>query len=492
MPPLILIPALLLLFVAFILIRTLLFTRSSGSQYIPFTTKTRELEIDPLIPSEHLSSVVQIQTISHEDPSQNKRENFVALHAQLEKMYPRLHAVLSKELLDEYSLLYTWPGKDPSLDPVVFMAHQDVVPADENSLDKWLHPPFSGRIADGYIWGRGTLDIKSQLIGILEAVENLIKNNYVPERTILLAFGHDEEVLGTGAKAIVAHLKEKGVRLQAVLDEGGAVYKDFLPGIKGNAAVIGLAEKGYLSLKFTVNAAGGHASTPMPETAIGILAKGIDRLQTHLFPQKISAVLPLFKGLSASIPPLMQMAFANAWLFGGLLRTRLSHEPKTDATIRTTTAPTIFHSGIKDNVLPSLAEAVINFRILPGESIAQVCERVRRVIDDDRITFEPVKESATEPSPISPADSKAYRHIASVTDELFSDTLPAPYIMLGCSDARNYYQICSQVYRFNPLIMTKEAIDGIHGLNERISVEAMGKIVQYFYRLIQRWASEDM
>lgn len=484
--------AVVFLLAALILVRTLLFTRGSADAHIHFDPDLPELELDPLVPAEHLSSVIKIETISHEDPAENDRSTFAALHRQLEKMYPNAHRVMTREVIDGYSLLYTWPGKDASLEPVAFMAHQDVVPADVNTLDQWTHPPFSGSIAYGYIWGRGTLDIKSQLISIFEAVENLVVNGFQPERTVMLAFGHDEEVLGTGARSIVAHLQEKGIRLQSVVDEGGAVYDGIIPGIKGYSATIGVAEKGYLSLKFTVKASGGHSSTPLPETAIGILARAVDKLQSRQFPYKVSAVKPLFQGLSPAASPVMQIAFANLWLFRGLVRRKLAADSQTAATIHTTTAPTIFHSGVKDNVLPSLAEAVVNFRILPGESIAQVCERIRKVIDDERVTFEPLRGNAWEASPVSPTNCLAYRHITSVIDELFPGIVSAPYIMLGGTDARNYYAVSSQVYRFNPVIMQKEDMHRIHGINERLSIDAMSTLVKFFYRLIPRWSSKDM
>lgn len=492
MPIFISLLAVLLLLAAFVLVRTLLFSRGLANSHLNFDPGLPQLELDPAIPAEHLSSVIKIETISHEDPADNDRSKFTALHKQLEKMYPNAHGAMTREVFDGYSLLYTWPGKDASLEPVAFMAHQDVVPADENTLDQWTYPPFSGTIADGFIWGRGTLDIKSQLVGILEAVENLVVNGFQPERTVMLAFGHDEEVLGTGARTIVAHLQEKGIRLQSVVDEGGAVYDGIIKGIKGYSATIGVAEKGYLSLKFTVKASGGHSSTPPPETAIGILARAVDRLQSRQFPFKISAVRPLFQGLSPAASPLLQIAFANLWLFSGIVRRKLAADPQTAASIRTTTAPTIFHSGVKDNVLPSLVEAVVNFRILPGESIAQVCERIRKVINDERVSFEPLRGNAWEASPVSSTDSPAYRHITSVIDELFPGTVSAPYIMLGGTDARNFYAVSSQVYRFNPVIMHKEDMKRIHGINERLSVESLSTLVEFFYRLIPRWSAREM
>lgn len=483
--------AVVLLLAAFILIRTTLFTQTGAKTTIDFETVVPELELDPMIPAEHLSALVKIETITHEDAAQNVVKNYATLHKQLQKMYPLAHAALKREIIDGYSLLYTWKGTDPSLDPVVFMAHQDVVPADETTLDQWTWPPFSGKIADGFIWGRGTLDIKCQLVAAFEAVENLIHNNYQPERTILLAFGHDEEVLGNGAVEIVKHLNNQGIRLHAVLDEGGCIYDGVVPGVKGYCAVIGVAEKGYLSLKFKVTSKGGHSSTPTPETAIGILCRAIDRLQTHPFPYKLKAILPMFKGLAPSLSPTMQMAFANLWLFGGLVRRKLLADPETAATIHTTTAPTIIHGGVKNNILPSLVEAVVNFRILPGETIAEVCDRVRGIIADERVTFEPMAGYSREPSPISPTDSAEYLHMVALNDEFFPGSVSAPYVMLGGTDAYNYCSISSQVYRFSPCVAQKEDLDRVHGINERLSVDALTTMVRYFYNLMQRWSTPE-
>ncbi len=487
----IIIVALLLLAAAFILIRTVMFARSSDQAYPTFESSVPELELDPLIPATHLSTVVQIETISHEDSTKNVAAHFRELHARLEEMYPLVHKTLTRELIDNYSLLYTWKGRNPALEPVAFMAHQDVVPADSHTLDQWTYPPFSGKIADGYIWGRGTQDIKCQMIAVLDAIENLLKNKFQPERTVILAFGHDEEVLGTGAVKVVKHLQEKGIHLQAVLDEGGCVYDGIIPGIKGYAATIGVAEKGYLSLRFKVEAKGGHSSTPTRETAIGILCRAIDRLQAHPFPYRVKAVLPMFKGLSPVAAPVMQIAFANLWLFRGIIRRRLASDPETAASIHTTIAPTIIHGGVKDNVLPGLAEAVVNFRILPGESIASVCERVRKIIDDERVSFEPVAGTSREPSPVSDTDCTNYRHLAALNDEFFNGAVSAPYVMLGGTDAYHFTEISSRVYRYSPCVMNKEDLEGVHGINERLSVDALAIMVKYFYNLIQRWGTKE-
>jgi carboxypeptidase PM20D1 len=492
LPILVIVIGVILLVAAFLLVRMMLFTRRSSNVYLEHNSTLPKLAVDPMDVARNLSSVIKVETVSHEDVELDVKENFKILQTKLAKQYPLSHSILKKEILDGYSLLYTWKGTNDTLDPIVFMAHQDVVPADEFTLDQWTHAPFSGEIADGFIWGRGTMDIKNQLIAVFEAVEQLIKNNYQPERTIMLSFSHNEEVLGSGAVAVVAHLKAKGIRVQSVIDEGGSIYDDMIPGVEGLAAMIGVAEKGYLSLRLQAQAIGGHSSTPSQATAIGILASAIDRLQKHKFPARVSAVLPMFEGLGAAASPMMQLAFSNLWLFSGIIASKLAKKPEADATIRTTMAPTIIKGGLKDNVLPSMAEAVVNFRLLQGETIAKTCERVRKVINDERVTFEPMADKAWEASPVSDVECPAYQHISSVSTELFPGTAVAPYIMLGGTDSRNFHEVSDQVYRFSPIRVVEEDVHRVHGVNERISIEAMYTMVEFFYRLIPRWATRDM
>jgi carboxypeptidase PM20D1 len=308
----------------------------------------------------------------------------------------------------------------------------------------------------------------------------------------MFGFGADEEVLGVGAKQIVALLKKRGVHLAAMVDEGGCVYDGIIPGVNGFAGVIGVAEKGYLSLRVWVDAESGHSSTPSKDTATGILIHALDRLVKHPFPAKISAVSKMFDGLSGSASLVMQMAFANLWFFGGIVKKILLGSGETAATIRTTTAVTILRGGVKDNILPGHAEAVVNLRILPGETIASVCEHLHKIIGDDRVQFEPLRGNAWEASPVSPDDAPQFLHIASAARELFPEMPCAPYIMLGGSDARNYYEICDHVYRFSPYAMTPTDLSRVHGINERISEEAFALMVDYFYRLIPRWAQKEL
>lgn len=490
----IIILAVLLLLAAFVLIRTYVFIQNAEAANaidLP-AVSLPELKLDKDTSAQHLASVIQIETISHEDPAENVMENFDKLHKLLTRTYPNVHKTMKREVIGDASLLYTWLGKDPSLEPVLLAAHQDVVPFEEISLNQWTYPPFSGKIAEGFIWGRGTLDIKSQLVSLLEAAENLIAAGYQPERTVMFGFGCDEEVFGNGAKAIVATLQERGIHLAAMIDEGGCIYDGIIPGLKGLAAAIGTSEKGYLSLKVWVDAEAGHSSTPSKVTATGVLVHALDRLVAHPFPTKIGMVSKMFAKLGAVASPIMQMAFANLWLFSGVVKSQLLGNSETAATIRTTTAVTILKGGVKDNVIPGHAEAVVNLRLLPGESIAYVCERVRAIIADDRVQFEPLRGNAWEASPVSPEDSAPYLHIASTVREFFPGVPCAPYNMLGGTDARNYYAVCDNVYRFSPYVMNPVDLGRIHGVNERLSVDAFALMIEFFYRLIPRWAQKDL
>lgn len=483
---------LLLVVISVVALRTAWYARSAAQPPLPFTGQLPDPALDPLAAARHLSAAIQVETISHENPEEDDPGQFNALHRVFEQAYPLLHKGLTREVLAGGSLLYTWRGRDETLEPVLFMAHQDVVPTDAHTLDQWTHPPFSGAIEDGFVWGRGSMDIKSQLIGIMEAVEHLLAAGFAPQRTVYIASAYDEEVRGTGAPGIVALLKERGVRLQAVIDEGTAILDGVLPGFKGYTAAIAVTEKGYLSIRLTTESGGGHSSTPAAETSIGILARAIDRLQSNPFPYSLKVTEPMFRAFSPAASALMKVAFANLWLFGGMVRSKLAASTETAASMHTTTAPTIFHSGIKENVLPSLAEAVINFRILPGETIATVLERVRLVIHDERVKVEVIPTSAWEPSPVSPSETPAYRHITSVVRELYPGTTCAPNIMLGATDSRHFHAISDRVYRFTPIISSGGDLNRIHGVNERLSLENLNNMVLFFHRLIQRWSSSEM
>ncbi len=410
---------------------------------------------------------------------------FLALADYLAESFPHLHQVLERDSVSTYSLLYTWHGSDSTARPILLTAHLDVVPAADP--DAWTHPPFSGRIADGFVWGRGTLDDKVGVLGLLEAVELLVRGGFSPTRTVYLGFGHDEEVGGQdGAVKIAERLANKTDRLEMVLDEGLAVIDGVINGLARPLATIGVAEKGYLSLELIARARGGHSSTPAADTAIGRLARAIARLESQPMPARLAGPAEdLFVTIAPELPFLQRTLFANRWLFDPLLLRVLASSPGPSATLRTTLAPTMLAAGVKDNVLPAEARAVVNTRIHPLDSIDAVEQHVRRVIDDNAIDVRRFASFASEPSTVSPTDSPGFAWIAQSIRQVYSEALVAPSLVLGGTDARHYAGLSENIYRFVPMRLTRSDIARIHGVDERISIEDYGRVVQFYAQLIR-------
>jgi len=482
----------LLIFLAgFIVMKTVLYSPPQKK-----AGKKDFVKVDGKNVAERLGLAVQCKTVSYHEAEKVDTSTFLALHRLFQTLYPQVHAKLTRELVNDYSLLYTWEGKDPGLKPIMLTSHLDVVPADESPEGGWTHPPFTGEIADGYVWGRGTLDIKSGVIGVLEAVEYLLKQGFQPERTVYLGFGHDEEIGGEhGAKAIAELLDSRGVQLGSLLDEGGSVIDNYLPGIERQVAVIGISEKGYISLKLTVEMDGGHSSMPAEETAIGVLSRAVASLELNPMPPHLEVVEFLMSYLGSALPFGQRMLFANTWLFGGILKKKLSEANMLNATIRTTTAPTIFNAGVKDNVLPAKAEAVVNFRILPGDDLRSVYEMVLERINDERVKVTPYLgetldgESGWDPSPVADTDSPYYLRLARLTKEAFPDALVAPYLVLGGTDARHYARVTRNALRFTPILMSKADVGTVHGVNERLSIDECSRMVGFYIAYIEEIAN---
>jgi len=436
--------------------------------------------------AEHLSAAVRFKTISFQDPAQVDAKEFKAFHAFLAKTYPLVHKNLSRETVSDLGLLYTWKGSDPSAKPVLLLAHIDVVPIAPGTLQDWTQPPFEGVIADGFIWGRGTMDCKGFLIAEMEAVESLLARGYQPRRTIYLCFGHDEEVGGpNGAARIAALLKSRGVGAEYVIDEGGMIVDGKIMGVSKPIAMIGIAEKGYLTLELKVKTKGGHSSMPSKESAIGILSRAISRLEQHPFPARLKGVTETtFVSLAPELSPSMRMAIKNRRLLGGVIIKFLEKNPATAAAIRTTTAPTIFNAGSKENVLPQEAKAAVNFRLLPGDSIGYVVSRVKTVINDPRVSVEPVGQTR-EASKISALDSEGFRILEKTVKQMFPDTLSVPFLVLGGTDARNYEQISDSLYRFAPMRVGEKDQERGHGTNERVSLDNYRELIEFYTTLIR-------
>ena len=439
----------------------------------------------PEVPSEaltHLTEAIRHKTISSEDTSLTDTAAFRHFHRFLEKSYPQVHEKLSREIIAELSLLYRWEGKDPSLNAIVLMAHQDVVPIEEATRPIWTVDPFQGVVKDGFIWGRGAADDKINLIAILESVEKLLSKNYKPDRTVYLAFGHDEEVGGKGAIAMAALLKSRNVRADLVLDEGGIITREKVPGMKKPVALLGTSEKGYLSLILSVEKEGGHSSMPEPETAIDILTIAINKIRDHPFKAGFSASTEGFiAALGPEMPFMEKMAFANIWLFRPLVNNIYEQSPGGNAMIRTTVIPTMINAGIKDNVVPTVARATINIRLLPGDSSEEVISRIKEIIADDRVSLTKLTSFAAEPSEVTSAESFAFRKVDQIIRKTVDSVVTAPFLMIGGTDSRHFGEVSDGIIKFSP--MTDPI--GFHGIDERVSIESYRNSLWFFEQLLR-------
>lgn len=430
-----------------------------------------------------LSEALRFPTVSATDGNVDAQA-FLDLHAYLERSFPLAHGAMQREIVAGYSLLYTWPGTDPALTPVLLAAHLDVVPAADEG---WTRPPFAGRIEDGYVWGRGAMDDKAALLALLEAVEHLAAQGLQPQRTVYFAFGHDEEVGGNaGAAAIARLLHARIAELEAVFDEGLLVTDGILPGLDRPAALIGTAEKGYADVELLVQGEGGHSSMPPRETAVGVLARALDRLQRNRFPATLTEpVGAMSRDLAAYMPFGQRLALANLWLFEPLVLAGLAQSPATDALIRTTTAPTLLQGGTKANVLPRQARAVINFRVLPGETVASVTERVRAVVADERVQIRLQTQTAVDPSTVSRTDAWGYAVLARTVRETFGEVAVAPSLVIPATDSRHYAPLARDVLRFRPMTVKKTDLARFHGIDERIAVDDYARMIRFYVRLLE-------
>lgn len=449
------------------------------------------LDADAL--AKRLGEALMLPTISAAKSAQSEAEaealavqqaaDFAAFHARLATLFPRVHAQLPLQRIGAASLLYRWPGQQ-DCPGWLFAAHQDVVPVEAGTEADWQQPPFSGRRVDDVIWGRGAIDDKGSLMALLEAAEYQLAQGLQPRCPIYLAFGHDEEIGGMeGARAIAAWLSENRVVLDFVLDEGGAITQGTVPGIIQPLAIIGVAEKGYLSLRLRSRDAGGHSSMPPRRTAIGRLAQAVARLEEQRPTASLGRVQrELLKRLAPHMAWPQRWVLSNLWLTEPLVLHSFAAVPATDATLRTTTAPTVFHAGVKDNILAQRAEAVINFRIQPGDSIAEVIEHVSRVVDDPDIEIEPLPGFQNEPTATAdwgdPAFLRIERAVRAVSPE--PELIVAPYVTSAGTDARHYAALTPRLYRFLPVRLSPALLASFHGSNENIPLPEYLRMVRFY------------
>ncbi len=443
--------------------------------------------------AKELADAIPFQTISYEgggtaEEKLSTQAAFVGLHEYLEKTFPRVYSSLGHEVVGTNSLLFEWKGSDSALKPILLMGHQDVVPIEPGTEATWTHPGFSGEIADGFIWGRGTMDDKQTIVGIMEAADLLLAKGFQPKRTVYLAFGQDEEIGGLeGAAKIAGLLKSRGVQLEFVLDEGGFISTGMVPGVSAPVAMIGTSEKGYLSLQLIVDGPGGHSSVPPQESNIGVLAEAIRKIEKNPMPADMDGPMGEFleyAGGSASLP--MRAVYQNMWLFGPVVKQLLQSSPDTNATLRTTAAATIIQAGTKDNVMPSHARAVVNFRLLPGDTLAAVTEHVRTVINDPRVKLLPIDgEPPSEPSSQSSPASANFKLMQKTIAQVYPEAVVAPFVFVGATDSKHYSALTKDTYRFAPLLTNPEDVARFHGTNERIGIDNLAKSIDFYAQLIR-------
>ncbi len=445
-----------------------------------------KLDIDLQAAAKRLAGAIPIRTVSSlDDPAANLAE-FDKLHAYLAQNFPKVHATLKKEVVGQKALLYTWTGSDAAAKPIALMAHQDMVPIAPGTEKAWSVDPFGGEIKDGFVWGRGTLDNKGNLFAQMEAIELLIASGFQPKQTVYLVMGDDEEVSGLrGAQPIAELLKSRGVKLDWVLDEGLLVLDGVLPGLSKPAALIGLAEKGYATFFLSLDTAPGHSSMPPAHSAIGSISAALARLEANPMPGGIQGVAgQMFGTLAPEMSGINRVMLSNLWLTAPLVEGQLQKSPSSNAMLRTTTALTIVRAGNKDNVLPGRAEAAVNFRVLPGDTIDSVEAHLRKQLGNDEIKIKRYPGNS-EASPVSPTDSAGYRTIERSVRQSFPDAIVAPGLMTAATDSRHFSIVSDAVFRFSPFRMKNEDLARFHGNNERLSISNYGEMIGFYHQLLR-------
>lgn len=444
--------------------------------------------IDAKAVSQRLSKGIQFATVSHMDESHKNDQVFKDFHLFLQQSYPKLHANLELTKVSELSLLFKWKGTDSQQKPILLMSHQDVVPVDSETRDRWNFEPFSGTISDGIIWGRGAVDIKSGVLGIMEAVESLLAKGFTPQRDVYLAFGHDEEIGGDeGAAKISQLLKDQNLDFEFILDEGSSIVSDgVIPGMEVPVALVGIAEKGYVSLKLTAKSVGGHSSMPPKHTALGVIAQAIVDIENHPFPANMAYSKQLFKTIGPAMGGVNKAVFANMWLTEPLVENILSGAKTTSASIRTTTAVTMAKGSSKDNILPSEASAVVNFRIMPGESGETVLAFIKDVVANDAIEISILGGFSGDPSSVSISDNDNFVRLANTIHRVTQDEnlIVAPYLVMAGTDAKHYTGLSDSIYRFAFNRFNPSTLERMHGLNEQIKVDDYVDVIKFFRELI--------
>ncbi len=436
----------------------------------------------------NLSDAIKIPTIANRDESLVDWTPFDEFHALLEKAYPLMHENLDKQIISTRSLLYHWKSDHPEKEPIALLSHQDVVPVTPGTEDDWKYPAFSGEIAEGFLWGRGAIDMKNHLIGVCEAVETLLEEGYKPERDVYLCFGHNEEVMAEGeicgADCMMRWFKANGIKLDSVLDEGGAILEAKVDKvIDGHLAGVGIAEKGHVDFEISVNAKGGHSSQPPKHSALGELSRIVCKLENNQFKAELTPQLySLFNEIGKNTTYPVRCVMSNLPILKPLITKVCSEIPPVASMMRTTTAVTMANGSPAPNVLPQKATVNVNFRIMPGQTIEDVEAHIRKYAGPKA---EIKLVSGKNPSKISPTDSRAFNAIREICKEMDPKAIVAPYLVMGGTDARQYEDVCDNIYRYSPFLMNTGLLLTTHGTNERIPLDSLKDGVVFFKKYIK-------
>ncbi len=439
-------------------------------------------------PAERLGEAIQFQTVSYQDRSQINLDEFRRFHEFLREAYPLVFAQLEVQTVNDYSLLLRWPGSDPALAPILFTAHMDVVPIEPGTEGGWQHPPFAGVVADGRIYGRGSLDDKQGLLSILEAAESLLAEGFVPPRTMVFAFGHDEEISGKeGAGKLAERMRELGWHFAWMVDEGGMLISDnpLLP--DKDVAIVNVTEKGYLTLTLVATGEGGHSSRPPKVSTIGRLSAALVRIENNPFPTRlVGPVAAMLETMGPYLEQPNRFVFEHLWLTGGVVADRMSEDPMTNSYVRTTTALTMFNAGVKENVVPQRAEAKVNFRLLPGDTPEAVVSRITALVDDPQIKIS-YDEWAQVPG-VSDYTGGGYKVIAEAVASVYPDAVVVPSLLVATTDTRHYIDVSDNQYRFQGMMIESSQAGSIHGTNEYLGVHSYENSIEVARQMMQRGA----
>jgi carboxypeptidase PM20D1 len=432
-----------------------------------------------------LAAAVKRGTISYYDASLEDGAAFAAFKQDLARLFPKTHAAMEVEEIGERALLFTWKGADERLEPAIMCAHFDVVPADDAAL--WKHGPFSGDIAEGFVWGRGAQDIKLTLVSALHAAERLIGEGFKPKRTIYFAFGGDEEIGGSrGARRIGEALASRGVKASFLLDEGGPVADGMLSFADRPLALVGIAEKGYIDVAVEAVGAGGHASMPPRRTVAGRLARAVVAIESSRPKARLGYTVRSFLDrLSPYSPFAIRLLFRNLWLFGPLVKAVFGATGTTNAMIRSTLALTMLKGSAKENVLSDLATANVNVRILPGQDSTQILARMARLARPYGATVRVAHpESLVEPLPESPVDHEGYRAVEAALAGSFPEAACVPFLFSAGTDTKHYRGVARAMYRLTPLRQTSADLEGVHGRDERVEIGNLRRCELFYKSLL--------